>query len=129
MKKAEKLVAQEQEVKDSQRKAAQACEAEVVHLTKVDRDSLSAEDLIKLEQELKQAMGVKKKIEEESKREVERRVGDKKEVVNGNILKRVRIVVAYMNPIDRSSEAELETAGGKTSKLLDKLARTNRTLG
>ena len=100
LKEAEKLAAQAQAVKDSQRKAAEPCEAEVISLTKIERGGLSAEELIKLGEKLKEAMGLKKKIEEESTREVESRVGDKKQVVNGKILKTVRIVVAHMNPID-----------------------------
>ena len=46
-------------------------------MTRVDRSDLSAEDLIKLEEKLKEAMGIQKKIEEERNREVENRVRDK----------------------------------------------------
>ena len=56
-------------------------------------------------------------------------MGDKKQVVNGKILKTVRIVVTHMNPIDGRGKAELEKTVGETSKLLDVLAQTNRTLG
>ena len=58
---------------------------------------------------------------------MENRDGDRKQVVNGKILKTVRIVVAYMNPIDGREKADLEKAVGETSKLLDELARTNRS--
>ena len=129
LKEAEKLAAQVQAVKDSQRKAAEACEAEVDSLTRIDRDNISAEDLIKLGEKRKEAMGMKRKIEEDSNREVESRVGDRKQVVNGKILKTVRIVVAHINPIDGRGKADLEKAVGETSKLLDKLARTNRAQG
>ena len=74
-------------------------------------------------------MGIKKKIEEERNREVENRVGDKKQVINRKILKTVRIGVAHMNPIDGRGKAELEKAVGETSKLLYKLAQTNRFQG
>ena len=116
-------------MRDSQRKVAEVCEAEVVFLTRINRDNLSAKDLIKWGEKLKEAMGMKKKIEEESNREVENRVEDKKLVVNGKILKTVRMVVAHMNLIDRRSKVELKESVGETSKLLDKLARTKRTLG
>ena len=96
---------------------------------KIDRDNLSAEDLIKLGEKLKEATGMKKKIEEESNREVENKVGDKKQVVNGKILKTVRIVMAHMNLIDRRGKVDLEKAVGETSKLLDELAQTYRTMG
>ena len=72
---------------------------------------------------------MKKKIELQRNREVENKVGDKKQVVNRKILKAVRIVVAHMNLIDKRRKAELEQAVGETSKLLDTLAKTNRTLG
>ena len=97
-------------------------------MTKVNRDTLSAKDLIKLGEKLKEAMGMKKKIKEESNREVENRVGNKKQVVNEKILKTVRIVVAHINPIDGKGKTELEKAMGETSKLLDILAQTNKTL-
>ena len=71
---------------------------------------------------------MKRKIEEDRNREVENRVGDKKQVVNGKILKTVRIVVAHMNPIDGKGKVHLEKAVGETSKLLDELARCNKTL-
>ena len=116
-------------MKDSQRKAAEVCAAEVAALPKVDRDNLSTEDLIKLREKLKEAMEMKKKIEEESNREVESRVVHKKQVVNKKILKTVRIVVAHINPIDGKGKVELEKAVGETSKVLDELAYTNRTLG
>ena len=87
-----------------------------------------AEELIKLGKKLNEAMGMKKKIEKESNREVENRIEDKKQVVNRKILKTVRIVVAHMNPIDGRGKAELGRAVGETSKLLDELARNNRTL-
>ena len=125
---AKKLAAQAQMVRDSQRKAAEVCEAEVDSLTNVDRNNLSAKDLINLGEKLKEAIGMKRKIEKDRNREVENKVEDKKQVVNGKILKTVRIVVAYMNPIDGKSKAELERAVGETSKLLDKLAWTNSTL-
>ena len=109
-------------MKDFQRKAAEAYTTEVDLLIKVDRDSLSVEDLIKLGEKLKKPMGLKKKIEKESNREVENRVANKKQVVNRKILKTVRIIVAHMNLINRRSKAELEKAVGETSKLLDLLA-------
>ena len=121
-------MAQAQAVKDSQRKATEACTEEVASLTKIDRDNLFAEDLIKLGEKLNEAMGMKKRIEEESNREVESRVGDKKQVVNGKILKTGRIVVAHINLIDGKGKVELEKAVGETSKLLDELAWTNRKL-
>ena len=121
-------MAQAQAVRDLQKKAAEVYEAEVVSLTKVDRDSLTAEDLIKLGEKLKEAIGIKKKIEKESNAEVESRVEDKKQAVNGKILKMVRIVVAHMNLIDGRGKAELDKVVGETSKLLDELAWTNRTL-
>lgn len=45
---AKKLAVQVQAVKEAQRLAVGACEVEVDSLTRVNRDSLSAEDLIKL---------------------------------------------------------------------------------
>lgn len=60
---------------------------------------------------------------------MENKVGDKKQVVNGKILKTVRIMVAHMNLINGRGKADLEKAVEETSKLLDKLAQTNRTLG
>ena len=71
---------------------------------------------------------MKMKIKEEKNRKVENKVGDKRQVVNGKIQKTVRIVVAYMNPIDGRGKAELEKTVGETSQLLDVLAQTNRTL-
>ena len=122
-------MAQAQTVKEAQKKVAEACKAEVDSFTKVDKDNLSAQDLIKLGEKLKQAIGMKKKIEEKESREVENKVVDKKQVVNGKILKTVRIVVVHMNPIDGRGKAELEKSVGQTSKLLDVLAQTNRRLG
>ena len=107
LKEEEKIAAKAQALKNWQRKAAEGCKAEVASLTKVNEDCLFAEDLIKLREKLKEAMGMKKKIEEESKREVENRVGDKKQVVNRKILMTVRIVVAHMNSIDGSVKAQV----------------------
>lgn len=104
------------------------CEAEVNSLTRVNRDTLSAEDLIKLEQKLKEVIGMKKKIEEKSNRKVENKVGNKKQVVNGTILKTARIVVAHMNLINGRGKIKLEKAVRETSKLLDVLAQLNRRL-
>ena len=78
---------------------------------------------------MQKAIGMKRKIKDKRKREVESRVGDKKQVANGKILKTVKIVVAHMNPIDGRRKADLEKTVGETSKLLDVLAQTNRTLG
>ena len=96
---------------------------------RITRDNPSVEDLIKLGEKLNKAMGMKKKIVEESNREMENKVEDKKQVVNTKILKTARIMVAYMNPINRRGKAELEKAVKETRKLLDMLAWTNRTLG
>ena len=127
-KEAEKLVAQTRAVQEVQRKVAKACKAEFDSLTKFNSNNLSAEDLIKLGEKLKEAMGMQKKIEEERNREVENKVGDKKQVVNGKIVKTVRIVVAHMNLFHGKGKVELENAVGETSKVLDVLAQTNRTL-
>ena len=40
----------------------------------------------------------------------------------------MRIVIAHMNPIDARGKADLEKAMEKTSKLLDVLVETRRTL-
>ena len=90
---------------------------------------MSVKDLIKLGEKLKEAMGMKRKIEEETNREVENKVGDRKQVGNDKILKTVRIIVVHMNPIDGKGKVELEKAVEETSKLLDVLAQTNRILG
>ena len=68
---------------------------------------------------------MKKKIANERNREVESNIGDKKYMVNEKILKTVRIVMAYMNPIVRRGKVELEKAVRKTSKLLEVLVQTN----
>ena len=60
---------------------------------------------------------------------MENKVGDKKQVVKGKILKTVRIIVAHMNLIDVRDKADLEMAVEETSKLLDIIAQTNRMLG
>ena len=60
---------------------------------------------------------MRKKIEEGSNREVECRLGDKKQVINGKILKTVRIVVVYLNLLNGNGKADLEKAEGETSKL------------
>ena len=57
------------------------------------------------------------------------KVGYKKQVVNRKILKTVRIVVAYMNPVDARGKVDLEKAVAETSKLQDVLAQTNKRLG
>lgn len=75
-------------------------------LTKSNRDSLSTEDLIELEDQLKEAIRLKKKIWEENNREVENRVGDKKQVVNRKILKTVSIVITNMNLINPRGKGE-----------------------
>ena len=64
---------------------------------------------------MQEAMEIRKKIKEERNREVENRVGDKKQVVNGKILKTVRIMVAYMNLMDERHKKELEKAVEETS--------------
>ena len=91
-------------------------------LAKVNRDNLSADNLIKLVKKLKEAMEMKEKIEEKVNREVENRVRDKKQDISRKIVKMLRIVVSHMNPIDGRDKAELEKAVGATSKLLDLLA-------
>ena len=87
-------------VKESQKKETKVCKAKVESLTKVNRDNLSVGDLIKLKEKLKEAMGMKQKMEEEVNREVENRVGDKKQVVTKKMRKTVRIVITQMNPIN-----------------------------
>lgn len=87
------------------------------------------EDLIKLGEKLKEAIGMKRKIKKERNREVENKVGDKKQVVKGRIVKTVRIVVAHMNLINIRGKADLEKAVGETNKLLDVLVETNRVPG
>ena len=62
MKEAKKLAAHTLVVKESQRKVAEVYEAEVQELTKVNRDNLSTEYLIKLGEKLKEAMGMKQNI-------------------------------------------------------------------
>ena len=57
------------------------------------------------------------------------KVGYKKQVLNRKILKTVRIVVAYMNPVDARGKVDLEKAVAETSKLQDVLAQTNKRLG
>lgn len=108
LKEAKKLVAQAETLKELQQKAAEVYKKEIDSLTRVNRDNLSAEDMIKLEEKLKQGMGIKRKIKEESNREVENKVREKKQVVNGKILKSMRIVVAHMNLIDGKGKGELE---------------------
>ena len=113
---------QAQAVKHTQKKAAEVYEEGVDSLTRVNRDNLTVEDLIKLGEKLKEAIGMKKKIEEERNREVETKMGDKKQVVNRKILTTVRIVAAHMNLIDARGKVELEKAVEETSKLPDVLA-------
>ena len=72
---------------------------------------------------------MKKKIEEERKKEAENKIRNKQQVINRKILRTVRIVVANINLIDRRGKVELEKLVGETSKLLDMLAQTNGTLG
>ena len=59
--------------------------------------------MIKLGEKLKEARGMKKKMEEKVKSAITKMVGSKKQVINRKIFKTVRIVVAYMNPIDERS--------------------------
>ena len=78
LKEVKKLKTVAQSVKEAQKKAVQAYAEEVDSLTNVNRVNLLAEGLIKLGEKLKEAMGMKKKIEEERNREVKNMVGDKK---------------------------------------------------
>ena len=121
-KQTKKIAAQVQSVNDSQKRAAEAYKAEVNSLMKVNRDNLFVEDFIKLGEKLKEAMGMKKKIKEERNREVKNKVKNKKQMVNGKILKMVRIVVANMNLIDGRGKIELKKGVRETTKLLDILA-------
>ena len=104
------------------------CKAEVDCLTWVNREYLLVEDLIKLVEKVKEKMEMKKKLEEERNREVKNRVENKKQVVNRKIRKRVRIMMAHMNPMEGKSKVELEKAVVVISKLLDGLVWTNRIL-
>ena len=121
-------MAKVQLVRDSQKKVVEAYEAEVDSLIRVNKDTLSIEDMLKVVEKLKEAIGIKKKIEEESNREVENEVRDRKHIVNAKILKTLRMVVAHMNLSDGRGKIELEKAVGESSKLLDVLAQTNRML-
>lgn len=56
------------------------------------------------------------------------RMRDKKEVVNGKILKIVRIMAAHMNPIVGRVKVLLEKLLTETSKLLDNLVQSNKTV-
>ena len=82
LKQAKELAAQAQAVKEAQKKVVEASESEVDSLTRVDKDNLWGKDLIKLGEKLKEAIGMKQKMEEEKNRKVDNKVGDKKQVIN-----------------------------------------------
>ena len=118
LKEADKLAAYTLVVKETQRKSREACETEAETLSKVNRDNRTVEDLIKLGQKLKEAMGMKMKIQQIVNQKVENRIGCKKQVGNGKILKTVSIGVACVNLIDGKGKAKLERVVGETTKLL-----------
>ncbi|RPB20405.1 hypothetical protein L211DRAFT_870687 [Terfezia boudieri ATCC MYA-4762] len=115
---AAKLVEQVQKVKESQVKAWEACRAHIEELKGKNRAGLRADELINLGQEMKKAEELEKKIEAEAVVPTENLVGKFRLVVNGEVLKVVRVVMGHMQPIDVKGKADLEGAVGKVNNLL-----------
>ncbi|RPB19245.1 hypothetical protein L211DRAFT_898222 [Terfezia boudieri ATCC MYA-4762] len=115
---AAKIAEQVQKVKESQARAWEACEAHIEELKGKNRVGLKAEELINLGQEMKKAEELKKKIEVEAAVPMENLVGKSRLVVNGEVLKVVKVVMGHMQPIDAKGKANLEAAVGKVNNLL-----------
>ena len=98
-------------------KSIEIYKAEVESLAMINQDGPSAKDLTMLGQQLIHAIATKYKISLKTSRGVEKKVGDKKQVVNGKILKIVWIVVACMNAINGGGQMYRDKALRKLSQL------------
>ncbi|RPB29678.1 hypothetical protein L211DRAFT_33829 [Terfezia boudieri ATCC MYA-4762] len=67
---------------------------------------------------MKEAKEMKAKIEKEASYLVERKVGNKRQVVGGEVFKIVEVVMGHTQDIDGKGKAELEAAVGEVNKLL-----------
>ncbi|RPB18350.1 hypothetical protein L211DRAFT_854208, partial [Terfezia boudieri ATCC MYA-4762] len=110
-----RVAAQAKAVRDSQQKAWDACEGTLEELAKRNRSKLDEDELISLGQKMKEAKAMKERIEKETRQLLETRVGRSRQVVNGEILKTVEVVVGHKQNIDSKGKAELETAVAKVN--------------
>lgn len=122
----EKLAVEALIVEELQKRVVKAYEMVVEELAKVNKDNFLAKDLIRLGEKLKKVIEMKK-IDEKVNREVESKIGNKKQVVNSKILKIVRIIVICRSPIVKRNKVDLEKIVRETIKLLDMLAQINKT--
>ncbi|RPB18830.1 hypothetical protein L211DRAFT_853751 [Terfezia boudieri ATCC MYA-4762] len=121
---AEMVAAQAKTVRDSQQKAWSACEETLQELAGKDRSALNEDELIGLGKEMKEARAMKEKIERETRQPLESRVGKSRQVVNGEILKTVEVIMGHKQEITVKGKAELETAVAKVNLLLRTTAVT-----
>ncbi|RPB27053.1 hypothetical protein L211DRAFT_846604 [Terfezia boudieri ATCC MYA-4762] len=121
---AEKVAAQAKAVRDSQQKAWVACEEVLEELARKDRTALNDDELIGLGKKMKEARAMKERIERETRQPLEARVGKSRQVVNGEILKTVEVVMGHKQEITTKGKAELEAAVAKVNLLLRTTAVT-----
>ncbi|RPB20336.1 hypothetical protein L211DRAFT_852448 [Terfezia boudieri ATCC MYA-4762] len=118
LKEAEKVAAQRKLVRESQRRAWEACEETLAGLARKDKAALGEDELIELGVKIKEAKAMKERIERETKQPLEIKIGRSRQVVNGEILKTIEVAMGHMQAIDSKEKVELETAVGKVNMLL-----------
>ncbi|KAF8422186.1 hypothetical protein EV426DRAFT_606304, partial [Tirmania nivea] len=123
-KEAEDIAAKAKSVLDSQQKAWDSCKETLIELRARDRTGLNDDELIDLTQKMKEAKEMQAKIEKETSQLVERRVGNKRQVVGGEVFKIVEVVMGHTRDIDGKGKAELEAAVEEVNKLLRESALT-----
>ncbi|KAF8418272.1 hypothetical protein EV426DRAFT_679732 [Tirmania nivea] len=84
-----------------------------------------AEDIaVKAKSKMKEAKKMQAKIEKETSQLVERKIGNKRQVVGGEVFKIVEVVMGHTRDIDEKGKVELEAAVGEVNKLLRKSTLT-----
>ncbi|RPB23546.1 hypothetical protein L211DRAFT_849808 [Terfezia boudieri ATCC MYA-4762] len=85
------------------KEAWKAYEGELAELKGKDRSALLEKGLIGLEQQMKEAKEIMKKIEKGFGELLETKVGKLRQVINGEILKRVEVVMEHMQEMDANA--------------------------
>jgi len=127
-KKAKELAAQVDALWNGRLAAWKSVNNIVEELTTKAKQAVTPAEIILVEEKLKEAMMMKKKLEAKGKVVPESKVGEKRVVVGNRVLKVAKIILAHMQPIDRRGKMEVEDGVDKVNALLREKAITNNAI-
>jgi len=97
-------------------------------LTMKAKQAVIPAEIMSIGEKLKEVMSMKEKLEAEGKVVPENKVEEKRVVVGNKVLKVTKIILAYMQSIDRKGKTQVEDEVNKVNTLLREKVITNNSI-